>query len=70
MSPGQTKKPPIGPRTSSSSPGTTTSCTNSDTSPSASFSTVSSISPVSSGAEATEYDRDAVYPSGAVSRST
>ncbi len=55
-----TKYPPIGPRTSSSSPTSTTSCRNVDTSPSSSRSTVSSNSDEPSGAEATEYERDAV----------
>ena len=74
--PSHTNQPPIGPRTSSSSPGSTTSHRYSETSPSGSRSTVSSISPAggpakpSAGADATEYDRDAVYPSGAVSRTT
>ena len=58
--PSQTNHPPIGPRTSSSSPTSTTSCRNTDTSPSSSRSTVSSISFVSSGADATEYEREAV----------
>jgi hypothetical protein len=58
--PDQAKKPPIGPRTSNSSPGSTTSHRYSETSPSGSRSTVSSISPTggaskpSAGAEATE----------------
>jgi hypothetical protein len=60
VSPRHTNHPPIGPRTSSSSPGTTTSCRNVDTSPPTSRSTVTSISPEPSGADATEYERDAV----------
>ncbi len=59
VSPSQTNQPPIGPRTSSSSPTTTSSCRNVEISPSSRRSTVSSISPVSSGGDATEYERDA-----------
>ena len=70
VSASQTNQPPIGPRTSSTSPTSTTSWRKPDTSPSGRCSTVSSISPWSSGAEATEYEREAVYPSGAVSRTT
>ena len=70
VSPAHTNQPPMGPRTSSSSPTTTSSCKKDDTSPSSSRSTVSSIVFVSSGGEATEYERDAVYPSGAVKRTT
>ena len=44
VSPSHTNHPPIGPRTSSSSPTSTTSCRNVETSPSSSRSTVSSIS--------------------------
>ena len=58
--PSHTNQPPIGPRTSSSSPGSTTSWRYVDTSPSSKRSTVSSISFVPSGADATEYDREAV----------
>ena len=58
--PSHTNQPPIGPRTSSSSPTSATSWRNVDTSPSSSRSTVSSISPEPSGADATEYDREAV----------
>ena len=58
--PSHTKYPPIGPRTSSSSPTSRTSCRNIDTSPSSRRSTVSSISADPSGADATEYERDAV----------
>ena len=61
VSPSHTNQPPIGPRTSSSSPTSTTSCRNVETSPSASRSTVSSNSfDASSGGDATEYERDAV----------
>ena len=56
-SPSHTNQPPIGPRTSSSSPGSTTSWRKADTSPSSSRSTVSSNSVASSGADATEYER-------------
>ena len=59
VSPSQTNQPPIGPRTSSSSPSSTTSCRNVETSPSSRRSTVSSTSG-SPGADATEYERDAV----------
>ena len=54
VSPRHTKKPPIGPRTSSSSPGTTTSCRYDDTSPSSRRSTVISMLPDASGADAIE----------------
>ena len=56
----QTNQPPIGPRTSSSSPTVTSSCRNVETSPPSSRSTVSSISADPSGADAIEYDREAV----------
>ena len=59
-SPSHTKNFPIGPRTSSSSPGSTTSWRKVDTSPSSSRSTVISNSSDGSGAEAIEYDREAV----------
>jgi hypothetical protein len=58
--PRQTNQPPIGPRTSSSSPGRTSSWRKVETSPFSSRSTVSSISAVPSGGLATEYDREAV----------
>ncbi len=59
-SPRQTKYPPTGPRSSTSSPTRSSSCRYGETSPSGSRSTVSSTTPASSGGEPTEYDRLAV----------
>ena len=58
--PRQTKYDANGPRTSISSPTSTTSWKYGDTSPSSRQSIVSSISPSSSGEEAIEYERCAV----------
>ena len=61
LSPSHTNHPPIGPRTSSSSPTSTPSCRKVETSPCSSRSTVSSNSfDSSSGGDAIEYERDAV----------
>jgi hypothetical protein len=54
VDPSHTNQPPIGPRTSSSSPTRTSSWRNDDTSPSSSRSTVSSIAVPSPGGEAIE----------------
>ena len=59
-SPRQTKYDANGPRTSTSSPTSTTSWKYGDTSPSARQSIVSSTSPSSSGEDAIEYERWAV----------